>query len=134
MSMNEQRGALRMWQDHDALIARGELEIRPGDIVLLDWEANGMPDHVIDKRHAYDRAHEADAEKRKRETGEAATGEALKPEGMLEGQAGGHVRIGVRVIGRELYGIGRPSLVDFEDHVYDHHPENQNKAPARPPA
>jgi len=154
---HQTRGSLRTFQDHEALKDGGQLDIRPGDIVLFDWEQDGMPDHiatvlsydpgtstlitiggndggyVIDKTHNYNAAGEGAAETRKRQTGEAATGDALKPEGMLGGQAGGHVGVGVRAIGAELFGIGRPSLVDFEHHVYDHHDANQHKVPAQPP-
>jgi len=62
------------------------------------------------------------------------TGEAMKPRAKPPGAATGHVGVGVRVIGAQLYGIGRPSLIDFEDHVYDHLPENQGKAPVKPPS
>ncbi len=120
-------------------------------MVLFDWEANGEADHiatvasydpttsalitiggndsgyVLDTTGKYDASHDAGAQ-----TGGAAMGQGLRPGTQLPGQAGGHVGVGVRVIGAQLYGIGRPSLVDFEDHVYDHHAENQNKAPAKP--
>jgi hypothetical protein len=154
---HQTRGSLRTWQDNAALVAAGEHDIRPGDIVLFDWNADGMPDHiatvlsydpttatvftiggndggyVIDKDHTYNAAGEGAAETQKRQAGEAATGESLKPEGMLGGGAGGHVGVGVRVIGAQFFGIGRPSLVDFEHHIYDHHDANQHKAPAKPP-
>ena len=155
---HEARGALRMWQNHAALAGGGELDIRPGDIVLFDWEADGVANHivtvasydpatstlvtiggndsgyVIDKAGTYDASHESAAETDKRETAEAVTGESMKPRAKPPGAATGHVGIGVRVIGAQLYGIGRPSLIDFEDHVYDHHPENQGKAPVKPPS
>ena len=150
---HESRGALRMWQNHAALAAGGALDIRPGDMVLFDWQADGEADHiatvasydpttstlitiggndsgyVLDTAGTYDASHDAPAQ-----TGGAAIGQPLRPGTQLPGQAGGHVGVGVRVIGAQLHGIGRPSLVDFEDHVYDHHPENQNKAPTKPPS
>jgi hypothetical protein len=155
---HESRGAPRMWQNHAALAGGGELDIRPGDIVLFDWELDGVANHivtvisydpatstlvtiggndsgyVIDKAGTYDASNESAAETGKRETAESVTGESMKPRAKPPGAATGHVGVGVRVIGAQLYGIGRPSLIDFEDHVYDHLPENQNKAPAKAPS
>jgi hypothetical protein len=149
---HESRGSLRSFQNHAALAGGGALDIRPGDIALFDWEPNGVVDHiatvasfdpttstlitiggndsgyVLDTAGTYDKSHDATAQ-----TGGAALGQPLRPGTQLPGQAGGHVGVGVRVIGAQLHGIGRPSLIDFEDHVYDHDPANQGKAPAKAP-
>jgi hypothetical protein len=84
---------------------------------------------------------ESESAREKRERLEAATGQPLRP-----GSSGGHVGVGsfdlddqptdaertsARSRGRKrvrIYGIGRPSIVDFEDHRYD------STSAARPPA
>jgi hypothetical protein len=149
---HESRGSLRSWRNHAALAAGGALDIRPGDMVLFDWEVDGVANHiatvasydpststlvtiggndsgyVLDTAGTYNASHDAPAQ-----TGGAAIGQPLRPGTMLAGPAGGHVGVGVRVIGAQLYGIGRPSLIDFEDHIYDHDPANQGKAPTKAP-
>jgi hypothetical protein len=150
---HESRGSLRTWRNHAALAAGGALDIRPGDMVLFDWEPDGEANHiatvasydpttstlitiggndsgyVLDTAGTYDASHDAVAQ-----TGGAALGQPIRPGTQLPGQAGGHVGVGVRVIGAQLFGIGRPSLIDFEDHIYDHLAENQGKAPVKPPS
>jgi hypothetical protein len=133
------RGAPRQWLTEDQVVSGGVLDIRPGDTVLLDWGPNGKADHIA-MAASYDpttsklvtiggndngfsvrpKTAAAPAADDKRETAEQATGLDLYSPGgdyhvaldtysvtAAAGQARGVV-----------YGIGRPSLVDFEEHVY----------------
>jgi hypothetical protein len=133
------RGASRQWLAENEVVSGGVLDIRPGDTVLLDWGPNGKADHIA-MVASYDPATStlvtiggndsgfsvrpptaaAPAADAKREAAEQATGLDLYSPGgdyhvaldsysvtAAAGQARGVV-----------YGIGRPSLVDFEEHVY----------------
>jgi hypothetical protein len=142
------RGAERRWLDYATLSAGGALDIRPGDVALIDRGLDGTPNHivmvqsydpvtstlvsvggndgglVIDNDPAHPApAGESAAARSSRETREAATGENLKA-----GPAAGHVGVSaheVAVAGTRrgaIFGIGRPSIVDFEEHRYDGHP------------
>ena len=149
------RGALRTWLAEEQVVSGGVLDIRPGDTVLLDWSADGGPADHIAQVAAYDPgtstlitiggndsgytvrpkgapAPPADAD---REAAEQATGlELYKPGGDY------HVALGTRsvtaVAGKPrgvVYGIGRPSLVDFEEHVYAAKPLNKPPPPLKKP-
>ena len=106
--------------------------------------------YEVDTRatHAAPRG-ETDPEREKREQLEGATGQPLRP-----GSRGGHVGVGsfdlddqpagatldrdrARAVARgrrlvRIYGIGRPSIVDMEDHRYDS--TSGRRAPAAAPA
>jgi len=151
------RGSLRNWTDAATIDAGGALDIRAGDIVLIDHSGSGAADHIV-MVHSYDPATnllftiggndggyevdtaathtaprgESEAARSKRERLEATTGQPLRPGGR-----GGHVGVGSfdlddqpsndeaqRARARDrrrvrIYGIGRPSIVDFEEHRYD---------------
>ena len=151
------RGSQRTWLNAAAIDAGGTLDIRAGDMVLIDHSGTGAADHIVmvhsfdmttntlftiggndggyevDTRtpHAAPRG-ETDPQRAKRERLEGATGQPLRP-----GSAGGHVGVGSfdlddqpslaeaeRDRARDrprvrIYGIGRPSIVDLEDHAYD---------------
>jgi hypothetical protein len=147
------RGAERRWLDYATLSAGGSLDIRPGDIALIDRGLDGTPNHIVmvqsydpmtstlvsvggndgglvidnDPKHAAP-AGESSAAKSSREMREAATGENLKA-----GPGPGHVGISAHEVAASgksrgaIFGIGRPSIVDFEEHRYD---GNLKKAPA----
>lgn len=170
------RGAQRKWIDARAIYSGDELDIRSGDIVLIDRgdSADGRPvylgDHIV-MVHSYDPntrrlftvggndsgyevdnsathpapAGESTAERNKRQSAEAATGRKLKP-----GSAGGHVGVNVQDLSNQpdpavieahpgtarvrVYGIGRPSLVDFEEHFYQNMDEKHpNTVPIKKP-
>ena len=160
------RGSLRTWLDAATLDAGGTLDIRAGDIVLIDHSGSGSADHIV-MVHSYDMTTntlftiggndggyevdtrathtaprgETDPQREKREQLEGATGQPLRP-----GGSGGHVGVGsfdlddqpsldevTRDRGRgrrrvRIYGVGRPSIVDLEDHRYD------STSARRPPA
>jgi hypothetical protein len=149
---HEQRGALRTWTDAATLAGGGELDIRPGDLALVDHSGNTGPDHIVMVR-AYDPATSTvfliggndsgmrvDNKKTgpfepkdpdnptKQERLEASLGQGLK------GGAKGGVGVGLidldKGSGARLYGLGRPSIVDFEDHRYA---PRDAKAPNTPP-
>jgi hypothetical protein len=160
------RGSLRTWINAAAIFGGGTLDIRAGDIVLIDHSGSGAADHIVmvqswdptthtlfpiggnDGGYEVDTrpTHEAPpgelpTDREKRERLEAATGQPLRP-----GSAGGHVGVGSHDLGSQpnpaaldadrargrqrvrIYGIGRPSIVDFEEHRYDSTDER------RPPA
>jgi hypothetical protein len=157
-----QRGSVRTWMTGAQIDAGGTLDIRAGDIVLLDHQGSTAADHIVmvqsydpatnilhtiggnDGGYKVDNAKdrkapkgEAQAEREKRERLEASTGQPLKKDSSanvgvseydLDDQPAPKtvkefVEKPVRV-----YGIGRPSLVDMEEHRYDStdpkHPPN----------
>jgi hypothetical protein len=146
------RGSERTWLQGSAIGAGGQLDIRPGDTALIDVGRDGTANHIV-KVSSYDPATSTlltiggndagfivDPNPGKPATGdekraEAEAGGNLKKGGWAGGAAGGHVGESVQHVqadGRKpsaIFGIGRPSLVDFEDHRYDHS-GNTRKAPA----
>ena len=146
---HEGRGSLRQWIDAAAIQAGGGegLDIRSGDVVLIDNRGTDRPDHIamvdsydptthalftiggndsgytVDPNPAHPApAGESAADATKRQSVEAATGQNLVP------GTGGGVGFGVQDLGNQpatnrprarVFGIGRPSIVDFEDHYYD---------------
>jgi hypothetical protein len=148
-----QRGSERTWTTGAQISEGGTLDIRAGDIVLLDHQGSTAADHIV-MVQSYDPANnilhtiggndggyvvdnapehkapqgESQAARDKRERMEAATGQPLKKgtsanvgvnEYDLDDQpAPTTVKEGVEKAVR-VYGIGRPSLVDMEDHRYD---------------
>ena len=108
------RGSLRTWINAAAIEGGGALDIRAGDIVLIDHSGSGSADHIV-MVHSFDMTTntlftiggndggyevdtrathtaprgETDAEREKRERLEGATGQPLRP-----GARGGHVGVG----------------------------------------
>ena len=151
------RGAARQWLNYAGVSGGGALDIRPGDIALVDVGLDGTPNHivqvqsydattgrlvtmggndsglVVDTRENRPAPTDAGADRERRETAEATTGEQLKA-----GPAGGHVGVGVHDVAATaarrgaIYGIGRPSIVDFEDHRYDGTSQAHPPAPLAP--
>jgi hypothetical protein len=164
------RGSVRTWIDAAAIEGGGALDIRAGDLVLIDHSGSGAADHIV-MVHSFDMTtntlftiggndggyevdtratHEAprgetEAAREKRERLEGATGQPLRP----RTRGGGGVGVGSfdlddqpeaatldrdRARGRRrvrIYGIGRPSIVDMEDHRYDS--TNARRPPAAAP-
>jgi hypothetical protein len=156
---HEERGSLRQWIDAAGIQASGGagLDIRPGDVALIDNRGTERPDHIVmvdsyddatktlitiggnDSGYTIDTnpahpapAHETADDRTKRETLEAGTGQSLTP------GSGGGVGYGLQDLGNQpapgpiehshgasgrpharVFGVGRPSVVDFEDHFYD---------------
>jgi hypothetical protein len=93
-----------------------------GLLITIGGNDSGM---IVRPAGEADPAHESAADKTARLAAEAATGKKMKAGSWGTGQAGGHVGIGVRdthATGAKgfglVYGVGRPSLVDFEDHEW----------------
>ena len=108
------RGSLRTWLNAAAIEGGGALDIRAGDIVLIDHSGTGSADHIV-MVHSFDMTTntlftiggndggyevdtrathtaprgETDPEREKREQLEGATGQPLRP-----GARGGHVGVG----------------------------------------
>jgi hypothetical protein len=146
------RNAERKWLDYKTLSAGGALDIQPGDTVLVDVGLDGTPNHIV-MAVSYDPATNTlvsiggndsglvvvppgtpkptDTDD-KRSKAEAATGLDLQ-----KGPAGGHVAIGVHDLKATatqrgaIYGVGRPSLVDFEDHIYASQPLDKPPPPLK---
>jgi hypothetical protein len=144
------RGALRRWLPRSEMSAGGALDIRPGDVVLIDPDRTGMADHIVlaqsydpttntlitiggnDSGYVLmgpkDKEPAADA---KRDTAEEATGLELKPGG------GGKVAVGVHQVTPDgktpavVYGVGRPSLVDLEERTYAFKPLDKPPPPPK---
>jgi len=144
------RGALRRWLPRSEMSAGGALDIRPGDVVLIDPDRKGAADHIV-MAASYDPAtntlvtiggndsgfvlmgpkdKEPGADP-KLDTAEAATGLELKPGG------GGRVAVGVHQVtpdGKKpaiVYGVGRPSLVDLEERTYAFKPLDKPPPPPK---
>ena len=146
------RGALRTWLGHDELSKGGQLDIQPGDMVLIDWNLDGDPDHIVlassyDPATGYlvtiggndsgyvvvapDKHKEAKAGD-KQGVAEEATGLELGPGG------GGKVAVGVNQVVPQgkakraaVYGVGRPSLLDLEEHTYAFKPQDKPPPPPK---
>ena len=41
------RGEPRKWTGHAELSKGGDLDIQPGDMVLIDWDLTGTADHIV---------------------------------------------------------------------------------------
>jgi len=146
------RGGERKWLDYGALSAGGELDIQPGDTVLVDVGLDGTPNHIV-LVQSYDPTtstlisvggndggmviendpkrtlpKESTTQQEKREKLEGSTDQQLKA-----GPGTGHVGVSTHKLtpdGKKrgaIFGVGRPSLIDFEDHIYD---GNVKKKPA----
>lgn len=146
------RGSLRSWLSHDQMTEGTGLDIQPGDMVLIDPNLNGDPDHIV-LVSSYDPhtgvlitiggndsgfvlappgKHKAPKAGEARETAEEATGLELAAGG------GGKVAVGVHHVGlegkakrAEVYGIGRPSLIDLEENTYAFKPQDKPPPPPK---
>ncbi len=116
---HRERGLLRTWKTNAELTAAGHaaLDLRPGDVVLIDHTADGSADHIV-LVDSYD----------------AASGMLVTVEGNASGQlppsASGPASAPRDAVTknrrdlsqaaqlRKIFGVGRPSLVDFETHTY----------------
>jgi hypothetical protein len=150
-ALHAAQGAPRRWLDHAAISAGGELDIQPGDMVLIDPDLNGDPDHIV-LASSYDAAtntlvtiggndsgfvlmkpgEKEPAHSDKLDTAESATGLELKPGG------GGKVAVGVHQVTPEgkkkraaVYGAGRPSLIDLEERAYAFKPQDKPPPPPK---
>lgn len=136
------RGSNRKWLNHQEVQVSG-LDIRSGDIVVLDHQGDGTGDHIV-MAHSWDpltnilitiggndsgyqivsnsSQSNLNTQDTERQRLEDSTGRSLRP-----GNNGGHV--GVRIVRPEVqvHGIGRPSIIDFEDHIYSQ--RNSSNAP-----
>ena len=146
------RGALRQWLAHDRVSVGGALDIQPGDVVMIDRGLNGTADHIV-LVSSYDPATgllitvggndwgyiavppgtpKETADDDNRETAEAATGMDLKP-----GGGGGKVAVGVKNVipagtpRGAVYAVGRPSLIDLEEHTYAFKPLDKPPPPPK---
>jgi hypothetical protein len=142
---HEERGSKREWLDGSEVWKGGDLDIRPGDVVLIDHNADGKADHIV-KVQSYDPStstlltiggndagfvidknpkHNAKADPKRERAETAADDKALGKEAWHGGAGGGHVGLSVHNVTADgkkrgtIFGVGRPSLVDFEDHPYD---------------
>lgn len=136
MELNELhrlRGSERSWTAHDSItssVDRGaldELEFRPGDVALIDLQGNGSADHIVMIRSW-------DPDTGILETVEGnSVGQVVSridsqgqpvtrryPAGDERGTAVTVNRFDLRNRRdlRRLYGVGRPSLMDFRDLEY----------------
>lgn len=140
------RGSNRQWHGGAALG-----DIRPGDVLLVDTDGNGAANHIV-LVHSYnpltrkvftiggndggmvlaDPANPQPAPTPLIEGREAATGYDLAPP---TGLPGGHVGVGEhntaerRAGHSQVFGVGRPSIVDMEEHSYN----NATVRPTLPP-
>ena len=146
------RGEPRRWTGHAELSKGGDLDIQPGDMVLIDWNLDGEADHIV-LASSYDPAtgylvtiggndsgyvvaapgkHTEAKEGSKRDVAEEATGLELTEGG------GGKVAVGVNKVTPEgkakraaVYGVGRPSLLDLEEHTYAFKPQDKPPPPPK---
>ena len=146
------RGEPRKWTGHAELSKGGDLDIQPGDMVLIDWNLDGDADHIV-LAASYDPAtgylvtiggndsgfvvaapgkHKEATEGSKRDIAEEATGLELTEGG------GGKVAVGVNKVTPEgkakraaVYGVGRPSLLDLEEHTYAFKPPDKPPPPPK---
>jgi hypothetical protein len=161
---HDSRGSRRMWTDARDIRDIAVLDIRPGDVVLVDHSDGEMADH-IQMVHSYNpttrelfyidgngggyvvenNPRRAGAATPRRDRVSAATGHTLG-----QPTRGGHVGVGSHDLNSQpdpdrvhanpernrpsarVYGIGRPSIVDFENHYYDN--TSQRNPPTIPPS
>lgn len=152
------RGSERTWINAATIkSSAGNLDIRSGDTVLIDHSGKPQADHIV-MVHSWnpvtktlftiggnDGGYEVDTspahippkketseELEKRTHAEQATGKHLK-----KGGSGGHVGVGSYDLSGtskkrvRIFGIGRPSIADFENHTYDS--TNSKTPPKQPP-
>ncbi len=155
------RSSMRSWLDARAIFDGKNLDIRPGDILLLDYGDPAEVNHIA-MVQSYDKAtktlftiggndggytvdndprHTAPAEGSVDARKEAATGKALKRGSGHGVGIGSHdlasqpdpatVKPGKNLPKTRVYGIGRPSISDFEQHFYD--PSIAKEPPTKKP-
>ena len=121
-------------------------------MVLIDWDLTGTADHIV-LASSYDPAtgylvtiggndsgfvvaapgkHKEATEGSKRDIAEEASGLELTEGG------GGKVAVGVNKVTPEgkakraaVYGVGRPSLLDLEEHTYAFKPQDKPPPPPK---
>ncbi len=153
---HESRGSLRQWIDASSITSADGLDIQAGDIVLVDRDQDGQPNHIV-MVHTWnpttkmlftiggnDGGYQVDQKSNRpgpTEGDEAAMDPRDQAEQVLDqplrrGDKENHV--GIKAIDVtdasakvRVFGIGRPSIVDFEDHTY--HTENPKKPPVDVP-
>lgn len=140
---HESRDSLRQWTEADSITSAEGLDIQPGDIVLLDNDQDGQPNHIVmvhtwnpttkmlftiggndggfrvdQGRDPSDLTEEDEATMRPRDQAELALDQPLR-------RGGKKSHVGIKAIDVtntaakvRVFGIGRPSIVDFEDHPY----------------
>ena len=131
-----EEGALRTWIDHATLQSAdpAALDIRPGDVALIDHQNDGKPDHIT-LVESYDPATGMLRTLEGNGAGTVAT--RLNPDGtVVEGHAAGDAAVRSQynladpAKRKKLYGIGRLSALDYAVRVYEH----ADHKPATPPA
>lgn len=153
---HENRGSLRRWIEADSITSAEGLDIQPGDIVLLDNDNDDQPNHIVmvhtwnpttrmlftiggndggfqvDQNPGRSGSPEGDeATLSPRDQAELALDQPLR-----RGDQDTHVGIKAIDVAEasakvRVFGIGRPSIVDFEDHTY--HTENPKTPPVDAP-
>lgn len=121
-----ERGAPRQWLDHDA-IAKADLaalDIRPGDVALIDHQGDGKPDHIT-LVEGYDPKTGVLVTLEGNGAGQIA--KSVNPDGsVVEGHADADAAVRNRrdladpKQRKKIYGVGRLSAVDFEALEYQH--------------
>ena len=135
------RGSARTWLTHADIAVGDSLDIRPGDIVLIDHSRRTAADHIVmvhsstrpttrshDRRHRRRLMVDTGARPprrsgRRRRRGQARESSTPPPASRCSGrQRQPRRRVSSYDLERRprpLFGIGRPSIADFEDHRYD---------------
>lgn len=130
-----ERGSSRAWIDRDAVAHTdlAALDIRPGDVALIDHEGDGKANHIT-LVESYDPATGALVTLEGNGRGKVVT--ALNPDGsVVEGDAKSDAAVrNLRDLAdparrKKIYGVGRLSDVDVDDLVYAH----SDRKPAKPP-
>lgn len=119
---HEAEGSLRCWRGHDALDLR-TLDIRPGDIVLIDHQGDGRADHItLAERFDADTGVLVTLEGNGRGTvvrrvlDDGSVEESTaKRDSVVRNQR--DLRLPAQW--KKLYGVGRLSALDFEQRRYD---------------
>ncbi len=143
-------GGLRRWLPYTKLSGGGDLELDPGDVVIVDVGLDGTPNHIA-MVHTYDPLTSTLVTVGGNDGGKVIDTKAAKDAPLSSkrekavGQkltdaapgTGGHVGVSehaVKAVGKQrgsVYAIGRASLVDFEDHVYSNSLEDKPPAPLK---
>ena len=127
-----QRGSKRQWLTNEDLQSGDALDIRAGDVALLDHEADGRPNHIV-MVHSYDpqtrhlrtiggndRGYQVDHRAERGPVNDEIA-ELEDASGLpLRKRQAGTPKVGMRLPDLvNVFGVGRPSIVDFEEHRYD---------------
>lgn len=130
---HNERGSVRTWMNHgqiESAVAGGNygaLDIRPGDVVLIDHEGNGSADHIT-MVQSWDPSTGMLVTVEGNASGQVVStrndeGEVTATKRLNTGAEGNGVTINERSLAPggqlvRIYGVGRPSAVDFEEHDY----------------